>query len=193
MYAQMYVSPHAVDNKKLCHIIGEEIAPLAKRNLLRNYLNSRKWCSWVCKNRFAWYYPHDEVNRILEGGPQYPFDFSKFVERQQVAIAPKDKIRVLHISDVHLDMNYTEGSSVSCDFPICCHAANGFPKYANAQAGPYGNKNCDCPLKLFDSLLGYLQEGEPIDIVVATGDYSAHNEWEKTEATIVANDKRVEE
>lgn len=36
-------------------------------------------------------------------------------------------IRVLHLTDIHLDLNYTEKSSTVCSYPICCHSDNGFP------------------------------------------------------------------
>lgn len=32
------------------------------------------------------------------------------------------KTKLMHMTDVHLDLNYTENASVICDFPICCHA-----------------------------------------------------------------------
>lgn len=29
-------------------------------------------------------------------------------------------LKILHISDLHLDSEYAEGSDADCDFPLCC-------------------------------------------------------------------------
>jgi hypothetical protein len=63
-----------------------------------------------------------------------------------------------------------------CSYPICCHSDNGFPEAETVQAKPYGNIRCDTPMKLLDEALDYIQQNiSKIDIVVVTGDYSAHN------------------
>lgn len=35
--------------------------------------------------------------------------------------------KVVHMSDLHVDLTYTEGSSISCEKTMCCHAYDGFP------------------------------------------------------------------
>lgn len=85
---------------------------------------------------------------------------------------------MLHLTDIHLDLNYTENSSIICNFPICCHKEDGFPEAASSKAPAYGTSKCDTPMKLFDSALDYLKnEVQDVDAVIVTGDFSAHNEW----------------
>jgi 3',5'-cyclic AMP phosphodiesterase CpdA len=49
-----------------------------------------------------------------------------------------------------------------------------------------GSIKCDTPTKLLDKALDYIESNIPeIDIVIVTGDYSAHNEWEKTPQTVI--------
>lgn len=99
----------------------------------------------------------------------------------------------MHLTDVHLDLNYTVNSSIICDFPICCHAEHGFPNSQSSQAPEYGSSKCDAPLKLFENALSFLrQEMSDVDGVLITGDFSAHNEWEKTPETVLKVRKLVE-
>lgn len=100
----------------------------------------------------------------------------------------------MHLTDVHLDLNYTVNSSIVCDYPICCHAEHGFPNSQSSQAPEYGSSKCDTPIKLLDSALDYIKEEmSDVDGVLITGDFSAHNEWEKTAETVVEIRKLVEE
>lgn len=64
----------------------------------------------------------------------------------------------MHLTDVHLDLNYTVNSSIICDFPICCHAEHGFPNSQSSQAPEYGSSKCDAPLKLFENALSFLKQ-----------------------------------
>lgn len=40
----------------------------------------------------------------------------------------------MHMTDIHLDLNYTVNASIVCDYPICCHAEHGFPEAASSKA-----------------------------------------------------------
>lgn len=64
----------------------------------------------------------------------------------------------MHLTDVHLDFNYTVNSSIICDLPICCHANNGFPEADSSKASEYGSSKCDAPLKLFNSALEFMKK-----------------------------------
>lgn len=55
----------------------------------------------------------------------------------------------MHMTDIHLDLNYTVNSSIICDYPICCHAEHGFPSTDASKAPEYGSSKCDTPPKLF--------------------------------------------
>ena len=82
----------------------------------------------------------------------------------------------MHMTDIHLDLNYTVNSSIVCDYPICCHAEHGFPETNSSKAPEYGSSKCDTPPKLFESALEYINSSVPrVDAVMLTGDYSAHN------------------
>ena len=104
------------------------------------------------------------------------------------------KTKLMHMTDVHLDLNYTANSSVICDFPICCHAEHGFPQANASKAPEYGSVHCDTPLKLFESALEYIQTEVPeVDAALITGDFSAHNQWEKTPQSVLEMRTLVED
>ena len=88
----------------------------------------------------------------------------------------KNTLNILHLTDIHLDLHYTEKASIYCEYNICCHEEHGFPQTPSAQAKPFGSIKCDTPEKLFQATLQYIQNlNADIDVIVTTGDYSAHD------------------
>lgn len=90
-------------------------------------------------------------------------------------------LRVLHLTDLHPDLFYEAGTAAVCGEPVCCRtdvkAANGsFP------AGYWGsNAECDIPLRTISLLLDALRE-EPLDLVLWTGDNTAHDIWKQSQS-----------
>lgn len=67
-------------------------------------------------------------------------------------------LRILQLSDIHLDENYAVGSNTDCGEPLCCRGSNGLPSTAADGAGYWGDyRNCDIPPRMFDSLLSHLK------------------------------------
>ncbi|EJD50481.1 putative acid sphingomyelinase [Auricularia subglabra TFB-10046 SS5] len=86
-------------------------------------------------------------------------------------------LRVVHMSDVHIDREYTVGSEGNCTKPICCR---NFADQANSTievpAGPFGNVLCDSPIKLGDVMLQTIRELDPA-FAIFTGDVIDHSIW----------------
>lgn len=62
--------------------------------------------------------------------------------------------RILHLSDLHLDLLYDEGSPVFCDHPHCCRHAFGDPGPGEEAAGHWGAlAHCDIPVHTLEDLL----------------------------------------
>jgi len=59
-------------------------------------------------------------------------------------------LRALHVSDIHIDFEYTVGSLVNCNEYLCCHSDK-FPKKAgDVAAGEWGSNGfCDLPMKTY--------------------------------------------
>lgn len=89
-------------------------------------------------------------------------------------------LRVLHISDTHVDFEYAEGSEADCNEPLCCHAGDR-PKSRGLGRRPAGKwgafETCDIPAATFEHMLKTVRDTQKIDYVVWTGDLVPHNIW----------------
>lgn len=95
---------------------------------------------------------------------------------------PRETFTILHVSDIHVDMDYAEGSLAKCDGYLCCRAENGFPTDPSLAAGKWGGYLCDMPMITLQSMLSHIVEthGDDIQSIFWTGDNSPHNVWENT-------------
>ena len=54
-------------------------------------------------------------------------------------------VRVLHLTDIHIDLTYTVGSETDCGLPMCCGNTSAQAASASTAAGQWGDYNCDIP------------------------------------------------
>ena len=87
--------------------------------------------------------------------------------------------KVLHLSDVHLDLSYKVGATPVCDLPMCCSNHTAMTDDPDKAAGFWGSYNCDLPYWTFEDMLIHIREahGDEIDYIMITGDYPAHDVW----------------
>lgn len=92
------------------------------------------------------------------------------------------KLRILHLSDIHLDPLYKEGTNTDCGEPLCCRADNGPPKKGIRGAGKWGDyRSCDVPPRTLDNLFQHLKSiQDKFDCIYWTGDLPPHNIWSQT-------------
>ena len=104
------------------------------------------------------------------------------------AAAPKasgKRVKVLHMSDFHLDPRFAVGSEANCTSGLCCRTNNDNMAVPISQtllpATPYGNYKCDSP---YDLGLAALQavgpltgtsKSNPLGWTVYTGDLVSHD------------------
>jgi len=105
----------------------------------------------------------DWVSNIMKGKPAGP----------RPVPTGKSSYKFAHMSDIHIDMFYKEGTQSDCDYPVCCRNGTG-------TAGRWGDYNCDLPIPTFEAALQQLQELQP-DFVIITGDMPPHDIWEQTD------------
>lgn len=66
---------------------------------------------------------------------------------------------MLHISDVHIDPYYKEGSNANCGEPLCCRESSGSPSTPSDAAGYWGDyRNCDTPLRTLENMLAHINK-----------------------------------
>ncbi|MCJ1385504.1 hypothetical protein MMC17_008627 [Xylographa soralifera] len=114
---------------------------------------------------------------------------------RELSTCKKEPLKVLHISDYHLDMRYVVGSEANCTGPVCCRV---FP-YTNVStpigepASLFGNYLCDTPEALATSVFrsvprvtGY--EWGDFSFGIFTGDLVSHDLWELTEPYVLSEE-----
>jgi hypothetical protein len=107
----------------------------------------------------------------------------------------KTPLKVLHISDYHLDLRYVVGSEANCPGQVCCRV---FP-YTNVSvpikepASLFGNYLCDTPEPLATSVFrsvpkvtGY--KWKDFSFGIFTGDLVSHDIWELTKPYVLAEE-----
>lgn len=68
------------------------------------------------------------------------------------------KLKVLHISDTHVDPLYVEGANADCNEPLCCRANDGMTNISFSAAKKWGEYRCDLPKRTLEHLLDHIAE-----------------------------------
>ena len=125
--------------KSVCKHAIEMWAPTITDALIEHYLDAE----YICTNRLICQFDHyKELNadeyatRLLKDKP----------EKIKPNITSEKILKILHMSDVHTDLKYQEGSNANCGKPLCCREENGLPTDPSFAAGRGGYKGfCDLP------------------------------------------------
>jgi len=91
------------------------------------------------------------------------------------AINKDDLIKVVMMSDLHMDWDYLEGADNSCGKPLCCRSDSGLAPTAARSAGKWGDYNCDLNTITLDSMLSEIKNNVKPDLVMWAGDSVPHN------------------
>jgi sphingomyelin phosphodiesterase len=95
---------------------------------------------------------------------------------------------VLQVADVHVDLEYAEGSNAFCNEPFCCRAENGMATNATDGALYWGTlSDCDIPFRTVEQMIQFVAENLNPDIVLWTGDNISHDVWHQSIATQTVN------
>lgn len=94
----------------------------------------------------------------------------------------KSTLSILHLADLHIDINYKPGSNAKCGRPLCCR--DGSPEPGDLGAGFWGDyRTCDIPKWTAESILNYIVQNEQqIDFIYFTGDIAPHDVWQQTQS-----------
>ena len=82
-------------------------------------------------------------------------------------------LKMIQLTDIHLDTKYVENGTVYCDEPVCCREPAS--TYSRKKSGKYGFLGrCDASVELLESFMDKAYELKP-DFIIWTGDNSPHN------------------
>ena len=86
----------------------------------------------------------------------------------------------LHITDIHYDPNYKEGSPVNCllgEIDLGCCRAYNIPIKPYEKASKWGNYKCDTPYHFVNKTLEWIKLNIPkLDFIIYTGDTVGHHD-----------------
>lgn len=144
----------------------------------------------VCKKKhYEFLDPKVEAKRILEDKPDFIKDNNyinqlyKEIKDDEEAGVERETILLYHVSDLHFNLNYQEGSSNTCDSLVCCTSSSGEPKNDEQTAGKWGDYNCDSnPLSLRQLKYTVNMTGRP-NFVLWTGDSNDHGVYKDPRVT----------
>ena len=66
--------------------------------------------------------------------------------------------KILHLTDIHLDLGYKVGSNSDCSKPLCCTNDTEMAETAETAAGYWGSYSCDVPVWTFEDMLVQIRE-----------------------------------
>ncbi|KDN52437.1 sphingomyelin phosphodiesterase [Tilletiaria anomala UBC 951] len=109
----------------------------------------------------------------------YEVKFPK--SKPDIVIRPKgsgELVNVAHLSDYHVDYQYTAGGEAQCDTFLCCRGLNVSSSTVTRAAGKWGDYNCDGNELLTSNLIKSIPKvsGQP-RMAILTGDIDPHNIW----------------
>jgi len=138
----------------------------------------------------------DYQTRVLADKPaeNQNNDFvNKLYEQVYAAENERPKLTFLHISDVHIDAEYVDGTLWDCDDYVCCRVQSGIPTDPAKAAGHWGGYKCDLPMRTFQNMLEHIVEthGSEIDGIFWTGDNSPHNTYDNTVEEVVYYTRQI--
>lgn len=97
-------------------------------------------------------------------------------------------LKVLHITDIHLDHEYKKGVNPYCDEPLCCREQPQKSSKTERLSGKWGDYYyCDTPKRTFISMLDNIAKKHKIDLIYWTGDYAPHDWWNTTKEKTLQN------
>lgn len=130
--------------------------------------------------------PKLDMAALLKGKTSKP-------KRRPSTACKKEPLKVLHVSDYHLDTRYVVGAEAECADLVCCRVM----PYTNISApilqpaSLFGNYLCDTPEPLGTSVFRNVPKvtgfkWSDFSFGIFTGDLVSHDIWELTEPYVVA-------
>ena len=102
--------------------------------------------------------------------------------------------KILHLSDPHVQLDYSMGASTDCGKAVCCSSSDPPPKDPSRVAGRFGDYHCDLPLPTLKAILQDVKSKHlDVDFIFLTGDYPAHDVWRQDRQHNLAAAKAIVE
>ena len=160
--------------KEVCQAVADNYLAVIVEGLFSKYFDSYFLCEKIdlCSVTIPKKYidPDKYAEEVLKGKPNK--------EKEKINFEGK-KIKMLQITDIHVDTSYKEGAVGICKYPICCRDDPSKDDINNNVdlCGMYGYEGkADLSEELFNSFIEEVSTKD-IDFIIWTGDNGPHDLW----------------
>jgi len=123
---------------------------------------------------------NQEVKRIISDKPDFIKD-NKYINKLYDQIdedrrsgKQRKNMTLYHITDVHINADYKEGTNNKCNSFVCCTEESGVATKDKDRAGKWGDYLCDTNPRVIDQLQTAVGKTGMPDFVAWTGDSTGH-------------------
>jgi len=93
----------------------------------------------------------------------------------------EDLIKMVILTDLHIDYSYQEGTEPNCGLPQCCRIQSGWPKNNSTKgAGKWGDYQCDLNELTMTDMFRFVKDELKPDAVIWGGDSVPHDVHSQT-------------
>jgi sphingomyelin phosphodiesterase len=144
----------------------------------------------VCKpNAYELLTTEAYSKRVLADKPDFIKDNNyinnlyKEIEEDKLTGRERETILMYHLSDLHWNMNYKEGTNADCNAIVCCTVNSPPPKSQDKAAGKWGDYRCDGNPAVFGQLKHTINMTGVPDFITWTGDNPDHGIYKDPRTT----------
>ena len=189
-YFIIQVCKTIIDSPDVCIGAVKDMGEFLVPSILSSTLHPNYFCSrmvgFCAKPNYKTSKSSKFIDRILAEKPakiQNNDFISKLYEEMENKEIGRKTVKILHMTDLHFDFEYVEGTNANCGKPVCCRVRDGRPAIDADKAGKYGSFWCDSPVVTIESAFAYLSslpEAQKPDVIFWTGDNTPHDVWEQS-------------
>lgn len=160
-----------------------------RAGVIGKYFEPEHFCGTVlpfCEGTWKVHTPEEYALRVLSDKPasimnnNFIDNLYEDIKIKEMDGPKRDTIKIFHMTDFHIDFNYTVGASNTCNDMLCCQPQSGEPQSPDQVAGKWGDYRCDLPIWTAEKAKDVLEiEGQP-DFILWTGDNVPHDSWRET-------------
>ena len=157
----------------VCSAMIDNYGPYLIENIFTRYVSSYYLCEKLdlCPAEIPKKFidPDLYAKKVVQGKPN---------KKKETINENGTKLRILQITDIHIDLLYEQNTPAKCNYPICCrNYSNSIIKEGDVLCGKYGYEGkADISLDLFDSFIEDVSKRD-FDFIIQTGDNAPHDVW----------------
>ncbi|CAD8174960.1 unnamed protein product [Paramecium octaurelia] len=190
LVAEGYCAYAKIEKFSVCKGAIHEMTPVIFEGIQTRFLDEDFICPLIrwCPKVYEELKLEDYISNILKDKPE---------NTQWPEIDGTDTIEIIHVSDIHTDLLYKEGTLPKCDEPLCCREE--FKAKDNDQkAGYWGSAAvCDLPERTFQQFVNFLKTDvinpDKKTFLFWTGDSVQHDVWKQGREYNIQNSRRITE